>query len=160
MAELARSSRPIVVPGLFIGIGMGGFVDCIVLHQIAQVHAMLSARVPLDSMAHMRTNMTADGVLHAGMWVVEMIGVALLFNAGKRVDVDWSGRALTGGLTAGWGVFNVVEGVIDHHLLDLHHVVERFGLSIWAWLFLGGSAVLIAAGFAIVRGAAIGVNYS
>ena len=23
---------------------------------------------------------------------------------------------------AGWGIFNLIEGIIDHHLLELHHV--------------------------------------
>lgn len=112
---------------------------------------MLSGRVPLDSMANMRTNMTADGVFHAGMLVAVMVGLALLFKAGKRADVHWSGGALLGSLIAGWGVFNLIEGVIDHHLLDLHHVVERLGVSMWDWLFLGGSALLILLGAAIAR---------
>ena len=30
--------------------------------------------------------------------------------------------ALVGLLLAGWGLFNVVEGLIDHHLLEVHHV--------------------------------------
>jgi hypothetical protein len=63
---IASTRRHSVWPaGLFLGIGMGGFVDGIVLHQIVQVHSMLSARVPLDSMENMKTNMTADGVFHA-----------------------------------------------------------------------------------------------
>lgn len=153
MVADALTTRPMVVAGLWLGIGMGGFVDGILLHQIAQVHAMLSARVPLDSMANMRTNMTADGLFHAVIWLAVLVGVALLFAAGKRTDVHWSGRALAGGMIAGWGLFNVVEGVIDHHLLRLHHVVERLGLSIWDWLFLGGSAVLIAVGAATAHSA-------
>ena len=151
MVETAATSRPVLNAGLVLGIGMGGFVDGILLHQIFQVHSMLSARVPQDSMAHMRTNMNADGVFHAGMWLAVMLGIVMLFSAGKRAEVRWSGRALGGGLIAGWGVFNVVEGVIDHHLLELHHVIERLGPSIWDWVFLGGSVVLIAIGAGIAR---------
>jgi uncharacterized membrane protein len=39
MREARRSHRT-TVAGLLIGIGMGGFVDGIVLHQIAQWHNM------------------------------------------------------------------------------------------------------------------------
>jgi len=35
------------------------------------------------------------------------------------------GRTFFGSMVFGWGVFNVVEGIIDHHILNLHHVVER-----------------------------------
>ena len=39
MTEACRSHRA-TVAGILIGIGMGGFVDGIVLHQIAQWHNM------------------------------------------------------------------------------------------------------------------------
>lgn len=52
---------------LVLGVGMGGFVDGIALHQIAQWHNMLSARVPPHTMDAMRTNMTADGLFYAGL---------------------------------------------------------------------------------------------
>jgi uncharacterized membrane protein len=36
--------RPLIAAGTALGIGMGGFVDGIVLHQLLQVHNMLSAK--------------------------------------------------------------------------------------------------------------------
>ena len=32
----------------------------------------------------------------------------------------WSSKLLIGGLFAGWGAFNVVEGIV-HHPLRIHH---------------------------------------
>ena len=58
-------------------------------------------------------------------------------------------------MLAGWGIFNLVEGVIDHHLLALHHVIERLGLSVWDWLFLASGPILIAAGLLIAREPAV-----
>ena len=150
MANSGRA-RPVVSAGIVLGIGLGGFVDGILLHQIGQVHAMLSARVPLDSAANMQTNMAADGVFHAVVWVATLVGIVMLFNAGKRSDVLFSNRAFYGSMAAGWGIFNVVEGVIDHHILEVHHVVERLGQSAWDWLFLGASLVLILVGWMIAR---------
>lgn len=138
--------------GIVLGIGLGGFVDGIVLHQIVQAHAMLSAKVPLDSMENMRTNMTADGLFHAGVWIATATGVAMLWKALNRQYVERpSGRAFIGWLLVGWGLFNLVEGVIDHHLLGLHHVVERLGLSLWDWLFLASSLVLVAIGWTMAK---------
>ena len=151
MPDRTETTRPIAAAGIALGIGLGGFVDGIVLHQIAQLHSMLSAKVPLDSMANMRTNMTADGYFHAAVWLATLIGIVLLFNAGKRRGAAWSGRVLSGSMIAGWGIFNVVEGTVNHHLLHLHHVVERLGQSIWDWAFLAGSLVLIVIGRAIAR---------
>ncbi|HEX8833697.1 MAG TPA: DUF2243 domain-containing protein, partial [Abditibacteriaceae bacterium] len=83
---------PLVSSGLLIGAGMGGFVDGIVFHQILQAHNMLSNRIPPDDLVSAKINMTWDGYFHAGVWVVTMIGLTMLFQAGKRRDVPWSGR--------------------------------------------------------------------
>ena len=60
-----KQRHPSGPAGMMLGIGLGGFFDGILLHQIFQAHAMLSAKVPLDSMENMKTNMTADGLFHA-----------------------------------------------------------------------------------------------
>lgn len=44
-----------------LGVGLGGFLDGIILHQIAHWHQMLSAVVPPDSVEAMKRNMVADG---------------------------------------------------------------------------------------------------
>jgi Predicted membrane protein (DUF2243) len=61
MREERRSYRA-TVAGILIGIGMDGFVDGIVLHQIAQWHNMLSNIVPPHTMDNMRVSMTWDGL--------------------------------------------------------------------------------------------------
>lgn len=146
-----RTAKPVAAAGTVIGIGLGGFVDGILLHQIWQVHAMLSAKVPLNSMENMHTNMTADGIFHAVVWLATLIGIMMLFNAARRGGVFFSGPVFYGSMLAGWGIFNVVEGIIDHHILEVHHVIQRLGRSHWDWMFLGGSLLLIIAGWAIAR---------
>jgi uncharacterized membrane protein len=37
----------------------------------------------------------------------------------------------------GWGMFNLVEGSIDHHLLVLHHVRDLpIHVPLYDWVFL------------------------
>lgn len=108
--------------GILLGLGLGGFVDGIVLHQILQWHNMLSAKLPPTGMEAMRTNMAADGWFHAGVWVLTLAGVLLLWSAARSEVPLPPARWLAGLLLGGWGAFNLVEGVIDHHLLQLHHV--------------------------------------
>src|SRR4051812_36902106 len=50
--ESRTNRRPLIAAGTLLGIGMGGFVDGIVLHQMLQVHNMLSAKRPRDRDQH------------------------------------------------------------------------------------------------------------
>jgi uncharacterized membrane protein len=139
--------RPLITAGLAIGIGMGGFVDGILFHQILQLHNMMTARYPKDSLANYSINMVWDGLFHAATWVFTAVGIVLLFRAGRRPEVIWSGRVLLGAALAGWGLFNLVEGTIDHHILHLHHVYEPAGESVWDVAFLASGVLQIAMGW-------------
>src|SRR3954452_6946125 len=86
----------LIAAGLCLGVGLGGFVDGILLHQILQWHNMLSSRVPPVTLVDMKYNMIWDGLFHALTWTVTAVGVGLLFRAGRRASTAWSGRALVG----------------------------------------------------------------
>lgn len=53
---------------------------------------------------------------------------------------------IVGALALRWGVFNLVDGVVDHHILNIHHVVERPGHLPYDLAFLASGALLIAIG--------------
>jgi uncharacterized membrane protein len=131
---------PLVGAGLVLGIGLGGFVDGIVLHQILQWHNMLSSIAPPTDLVAMKYNMVWDGLFHALTWTTCAIGIYLLFRAGRRADVPWSGMLLIGSMLGGWGLFNFVEGLIDHQLLGLHHVRPGDAEAAWdlGFVVLGG----------------------
>ena len=70
----------------------------------------------------------------------------------KRNDISRSGNLLAGGLIGGWGLFNVVEGVIDHQILQLHNVVEiSANHAIANYSFLGASVLMLVAGFVLIK---------
>ena len=146
----AKRLRPLVTAGLILGIGLGGFVDGIVLHQILQWHNMLSSVTPPVDLVTMKYNMVWDGVFHALTWIMCAVGIALLFRAGRRSDVVWSGRLLVGSLLGGWGLFNLVEGLIDHQMLGIHHVHPGDGQLAWdlGFVTLGGIGLMLL-GFAV-----------
>ncbi len=149
--------RPLIAAGIALGIGLGGFVDGIVFHQILQVHSMLSARYPKlgvdpsTAVVNYGINMFWDGLFHAFDWSLTAIGVGLLWSAARRPDVLLSTRTLVGAMVVGWGVFNLVEGLIDHQLLGIHHVVEAGDHLLWDLLFLASGAALGLAGWAVIR---------
>jgi uncharacterized membrane protein len=54
----------------------------------------------------------------------------------------------------GWGIFNVVEGIVSHHLLGLHHVNETVPQAqwlLWDLAFLVWGAAMIVGGAYLVR---------
>lgn len=53
-----------------------------------------------------------------------------------------------------WGIFNLVEGVIDHTILGLHHVREGGNELPWDLGFLALGVVLIVGGWLLVRSGA------
>ena len=141
--------------GIFFGLGLGGFFDGIVLHQILQWHHMLtSAGLPADSLRNLELNVLFDGLFHASTYVFVAIGLAILWRRARREHVRWSAKLLGGAMLLGFGIFNVVEGLIDHHLLGLHHVNETVPREQWIYWdvgFLAWGALLIVAGWALVR---------
>jgi uncharacterized membrane protein len=118
------SRTPLNTAGMVLGIGLGGFVDGIVLHQLLQWHEMLSAKIPATNYVGKSVNMFWDGIFHAFCFIVVLMGVALLWRAATLATALKSGRLLIGGMLSGWAIFNLVEGTIDHHLLKLHNVME------------------------------------
>lgn len=136
-----------------MGIGLGGFFDGILFHQLLQIHNMLSAKFPKTSIANMEINMFWDGLFHSLTYTMTLVGLCLLWKAGARSDVPWSGKTFVGALFLGWGLFNFVEGVIDHHILNIHHVVESRGQSVFDYAFLAWGIIFIIGGWMAIRSA-------
>jgi uncharacterized membrane protein len=143
---------PLISAGVLMGAGLGGFVDGIALHQILQWHNMLSGKLPPTNLVDAKVNMFWDGMFHAAVWLMTVVGLLMLWRVGQRRDVPWSGRTFLGSLLAGWGLFNVVEGIIDHEILGIHHVSEYSVDHLPADMaFLALGAALLLGGWALIR---------
>ena len=152
-----RLCRGFTFAAILLGLGLGGFIDGIVLHQILQWHHMLTdygshSSFPRTTVASLEDNTLWDGLFH-----LQHLGVrdggrvrccGALLVAGYRVT--W--RSLVGLLLVGWGIFNVVEGVVDHHILTIHHVRDDVAAPLWWDLgFLAFGAALVVVGLALRR---------
>lgn len=136
-----RRSRS-VVPAIVIGAGLGGFLDGIFLHQIAQWHNMGSAVLPPVTMEAMAQNMVWDGWFHFGVWIITVVGIFMLLRDAREGRRFPTPGAFTGCLLVGAGIFNLVEGIIDHHVLELHHVRDvPIHVPLYDWLFLGVAGI-------------------
>jgi uncharacterized membrane protein len=163
----ARPTAPpppsIRLPGIILGVGLGGFVDGILLHQILQWHHMLTstntdrvgiAYYPADTVHGLRMNTIWDGLFHTFTWLCVLVGLAVLYS---RVEHSrgrvWTSRALWGLVLFGWGLFNVAEGLVDHQILGIHHVRSGPHEAWWDMGFLALGVLLMAAGWLVQRGA-------
>ena len=137
-----------VSAGILFGLGLGGFFDGIVLHQLLQWHHLLTdAGYPPDSVENLKINTFWDGIFHSGTYVFTALGLVVLWRNSRRKHIRWSGKLLPGAMLIGFGAFNVVEGIVDHHLLGLHHVNETVAREYWIYWDVGfllwGAAMLV-----------------
>jgi uncharacterized membrane protein len=111
MSWTKRRNFPISA-GILFGLGLGGFFDGIVLHQVLQWHHMLtSAGYPADSVPNLEVNTLWDGLFHASTYVFVLFGLIVLWRKAHRTHVQWSGKLLVGTMLMGFGIFNLVEGL-------------------------------------------------
>jgi uncharacterized membrane protein len=150
-AEQKPNYAPLIRAGFLLGVGLGGFLDGIVFHQILQTHSMLSGKLGTDTLNAVKVSMFWDGLFHAFTWITTVAGLVLLWRAGRRSDVPWAGKTLIHAQLLGWGAFNLLEGIIDHHILHAHHVVERLGVSAFDYAFLVSGVILIGIGLVGLR---------
>ena len=156
MAVAAQDSSFPLSAGILFGIGLGGFFDGIVLHQVLQWHHMLSSWYPITSVPNLELNTLWDGIFHSTTYVFVVIGLFILWRTAHRQHIYWSNNLLVGTLLVGFGLFNLVEGVIDHQLLGVHHVNERVPREQWIYWDIGflawGVAMIIGGGLLVKLG--------
>jgi len=103
------------------------------------------------TIAGMELNAFGDGLFHLFDWLLTLVGVFLLWRAGQQAKGAWSGRVFLGALLLGAGLFNLVEGIIDHHLLGIHHLKPGVHEFLWDLGFLGSGILLVSIGVVLIQ---------
>jgi uncharacterized membrane protein len=153
IADVTGGAAP-RAPAFVLGLGLGGFIDGIVLHQILQWHHLLTdtGDHPSDTVSGLEANTLADGLFHLATWFLVAAGMFLTVRAWQRRVLAPPWRVHLGMLLAGWGAFNLVEGLVDHQLLGIHHVRDDLGGPLgWDLAFLGFGLLLVITGVALAR---------
>lgn len=98
--------------GAFLfGVGIIGMLDGIVFHQILQWH---SVNMHTDRFHQIMS----DGVFHLFVTLIIFVSGILLWKGNPK---EPSNR-FWGSFLLGAGAFNLIEGIVNHHLLQAHHV--------------------------------------
>jgi len=140
--------------GILFGLGLGGFFDGIVLHQLLQWHHILSSWYPVNSLENLELNTLWDGIFHSATYLFVLAGLFILWRTAHRTHLYWSTKLLIGTMLIGFGIFNAVEGTISHHILGIHHVNETAPRSQWLMWDIGftlSGVVMIVTGWMVTR---------
>jgi uncharacterized membrane protein len=151
---------PIKLPGIIFGIGLGGFFDGIFLHQVFQWHHMFSSIYPVDTVPGLRMNTLGDGLFHTVTWLSVLLGLYILYSRVTHARRDvWKSGVFWSWILCGWGWFNLVEGLIDHQILGIHHVHSGPHQFAYDISFLASGVIFIVAGWWMARrGSAVRVS--
>ncbi|WMJ73869.1 DUF2243 domain-containing protein [Cytophagaceae bacterium ABcell3] len=141
-----KRSGPLVAATLLLGMGLGGFIDGIVFHQILQWHQMISNIVTPDTLLNKSVNMFWDGVFHAFTWTFTFTGLLILWSITSKPNVVKSDKIFAGGLLAGWGLFNLIDSA-NHFIFKIHNIREETANPfLYNILFLAFAIILLIVG--------------
>jgi uncharacterized membrane protein len=143
--------RLLIIAGVILGMSLAGLFDGIVLHQLLQWHHMVTTIRPTDSLADLEANTFWDGIFLAGISILGAIGLIVLWRSAQHNRRLPTLPTLTGALGLGFGAFNLTEGIIDHHLLGIHHVKSGPNEPLWDVGFLLLNLCFAAIGLFILR---------
>jgi uncharacterized membrane protein len=128
--------------GYLLGFAMGGFFDGILLHQILQWHHLLSL-VDSPLVGDIRTQILADGLFHALMYAIAAVGLCLLWRAQAELSEPGAARLFLADALIGFGVWNILDAMLFHWILQLHRIrIESDSSLMWdlLWFFVFGVA--------------------
>lgn len=142
---MKRENKNLFIAGLILGLGLLGAIDGIVFHQLLQWHHMvLSDNIQLE--------IVTDGLFTALFSATLIWGGVKIFQDARKNELGTSWRIFLGGIYIGGGAFNIVEGIVDHHILQVHRVKPMAENPLMYDLaFLAMGALLMVIGFMIKR---------
>ena len=140
--ERARSGRS-VLAGVLVGVGVAGFVDEVVFHQLLHWHHFYDRGTST-------AGLVSDGFFHAFSWTAVVVGLFLFADLQRR-QATVPRRVWAGGLI-GAGAFQLYDGLVHHKVLGLHQV--RYGVELLPYdlAWNAGGAIALVAGLVLLRG--------
>lgn len=108
---------PVLRTGVLLGIGIAGFVDEALFHQLLQWHTFYWA-------TDQHGRILSDGLFHIVSTLALLWGAFRLWRGHATGSLPRR-RAILAGLLCGAGGFNAYDGLVQHIILHLHLVNEH-----------------------------------
>jgi uncharacterized membrane protein len=136
-----------------VGIGLGGFFDGILLHQVLQWHHLLS-NVRAPALQDIRAQILADGLFHVLMYFIAAVGLFKLWRAREQCAQPGSGTLLWGSALLGFCIWHFIDIVVAHWIVGIHRVrIDTPNPLLWDLLWVGlFGALPLVLGWRMLRG--------
>ncbi len=149
--------RKSTASAILIGIGLAGLIDVIIFHAILQWHHTSSNIIIPNTIESLQMNLVHDGAFLVFSLIITIAGIILLWNASGSINKNSllsNKRSFMGFILIGFGGFNAIEGIINHHLLEMHHVIDVANPLVFDLTFLvvGGLAFVVTGGILLRSG--------
>ncbi|RPF55280.1 DUF2243 domain-containing protein [Aquisalibacillus elongatus] len=112
---MTKENKNLFTAGFILGLGILGAIDGVVFHQLLQWHHMIMS-------PNIHLEIYTDGLFTAAFSALMVWGAIKIFRDAKKGELGHNGDIFLSGILIGGGVFNLVEGIIDHHILQVHRV--------------------------------------
>jgi uncharacterized membrane protein len=144
-ASAPKQIKRTVWSGVLFGIGLAGFIDETLFHQLLHWHHFYDKST-------MTVGLVSDGFFHAGGFTCTVVGLFLMADALRcrgLVPKRWWGALLIGA-----GGFQLYDGIVQHKIFGLHQI--RYHVTIWPYdlTWNVAAAIFIIIGIVLMKGRA------
>ncbi|WP_444684886.1 DUF2243 domain-containing protein [Alkalicoccus luteus] len=140
-----KDQKKMYIGSFLLGFGFLGALDGIVFHQLLQWHSVIHD-------APTTIQIISDGLFHFAVTLTIIAGAVLLWLSGKPHEPKSAWKSAGGLFLIGGGTFNLLEGIINHHILQIHRVhPEAENPLLFDLAFLASGVILLGAGWLLLR---------
>ncbi|WP_068774988.1 DUF2243 domain-containing protein [Paenibacillus sp. FJAT-26967] len=136
-----RYSRRNLGSGFLFGLGLVGFIDETVFHQLLHWHHFYDKSTS-------DIGLVSDGLFHAFSWFATIGGLFMFADLRRR-----NALLLTrwwGGLLLGGGAFQLYDGIIQHKLMRLHQIRYVDNVMAYDIVWNAAAIAMILAGIVLI----------
>lgn len=130
-----------LLSGILFGLGLVGFIDEAVFHQLLHWHHFYDKSTT-------NIGLVSDGLFHTFSWF-STIGSSFLFADLRRRNAFWFTRWF-GGVLLGGGAFQLYDGTVQHKILKLHQIRYVDNVIIYDWIWNIIALVMVVVGIVLV----------
>lgn len=137
-ASSLEPDRGTILSGFLFGCGIAAsMIDLFIFHLALHWHHFYD-------LSTTEVALTVDGFFHAFGWFITIWGLFLLADVRRRAEVVWA--RWTGAVLAGVGLFQLLDGVLNHKILGIHQIRYNVDLLLYDVVWIGSAVIVLLLG--------------